>query len=281
MYTDLKEKMKVLIAGANGYIGHNIIAHFVKSSFDVFTYSRRGEVLPFTGRRTESASEGDRDFDVIINCARPHWSEFSSTEIATIESKLLAQLDGLAATGATKIHTSGVWLFGHASCNDLVHFRLKPFEAVKLDVPTIQNAIRNKWNIIYCPSFVYGGNNCQLKRMINALPNQTMQVVIPSQGFNQYIHVDDIAKFYLFLVNNQIDDKQHFIAESQGYSPEAFSQLLLDAQVVKKVNKTSWETFEAKNGALAIDVEKLNLTPPISPWFTATKAVREYIENGI
>ncbi|WP_305810504.1 NAD-dependent epimerase/dehydratase family protein [Photobacterium leiognathi] len=273
--------MKVLIAGTSGYIGRHVTALFVKNGFDVFIYSRSGEVLPYQRRVTERIHEGGRDFDVIINCARPHWSEFSSAEIADIELKLLEQLDRFAVTGATKIHTSGVWLFGNASYDDLNNFRFKPFEVVKLDVTTIENAIRNKWHVVYCPSFVYGGENCQLKRMIDTLPNRTMQVAIPSLGYNQYIHVDDISKFYLFLVQNNIADVQHFIAETKGYSPEAFAQLLLDTQLVKKVNKISWDAFEAASGALAMDVEKLNLTLPISPWFTATKDIRQYIKNDI
>ncbi|MCQ8870193.1 NAD-dependent epimerase/dehydratase family protein [Vibrio splendidus] len=273
--------MKVLIVGTSGYIGHHVTTRFVENGFDVFTYSRSGEVLPYIGRSKGSTSENEKDFDVIINCARPHWSEFSPSEIANVESKLLTQLDRLAVTGATKIHTSGVWLFGNATYDDLKNFRHKPFEAVKLDVRTIENALRNKWHVVYCPSFVYGGENCQLKRLINTLPNRIMQVAVPSQGYNQYVHVEDIAKFYLCLVDNHITEQQHFIAETQGYSPEAFSELLVNAQVLENVSKTNWDTFEANNDSLALDIEKLNLTPPISLLFAPDNDVQQYIKNDI
>ena len=102
------ERMKVLISGSNGYIGSHVTKMFVESGFEVSTYSRSNGVLPLARKLTDVLSDFSGYFDIVINCARPHWSEFSPEEIADIESKLLTQLDRLAADGATKIHTSGV-----------------------------------------------------------------------------------------------------------------------------------------------------------------------------
>ncbi|WP_045370949.1 NAD(P)-dependent oxidoreductase [Vibrio campbellii] len=271
--------MKVLIAGANGYIGRNVTAGFAENGFEVFTYSGKEDVIipSERGARKDSAFTGY--FDVVVNCARPHWSEFSPKEITDIESKLLMKLDRFAAKGAIKIHTSGVWLFGNASCSDLKRFRLKPMEPVKLDVATIERAIKRQWHIVYCPSLVYGGENCQLKRIVESFPSQTVQVAIPSQGYNQYIHVCDITRFYLSLVQQRPSEIQHFIAEPKGYSPEEFSQLLLDAKLVRRINRINWDDFELTNGFWAVEIEKLNLSLPISPLFTPTKSVRDYIES--
>ncbi|HHF3410385.1 TPA: sugar nucleotide-binding protein [Vibrio alginolyticus] len=271
--------MKVLIAGANGYIGSHVTKMFAESGFEVSTYSRANGVLPPVGKLTNLPSDFCGYFDIVINCARPHWSEFSPKEIADIESKLLAQLDRFAGEGATKIHTSGVWLFGNASHNELKEFKHKPLDAVKLDTATIDSAIKKKWHVVYCSSLVYGGENCQLKRIVASLSAQTIQVAIPSQGHNQYVHVNDIARFYLTLVQGRISAAQHFIAEAEGYSPEVFSQLLLDSQLVKKVSKTSWGEFENIHGSSAAEIEKLNLKLPISPLFEPTESVRKYIEN--
>ncbi|EJE4188836.1 NAD(P)-dependent oxidoreductase [Vibrio parahaemolyticus] len=271
--------MKVLVAGANGYIGSHVTKMFVETGFEVSTYSRTSGVQPHVRKLTKVPSDFDGYFDIVINCARPHWSEFSPEEIADIEFKLLMQLDRLAAEGATKIHTSGVWLFGNASQNDLKEFNLRPLEAVKLDTVTIGSAIKKKWHVVYCPSLVYGGENCQLKRIVDSLPDQTLQVAVPSQGYNQYIHVNDIARFYVTLVQGQRSTTQHFIAESEGYSPEAFSQLLLDFQIVKQVSKSSWSDFEKTHGSPAVAIEKLNLKLPISPLFEPTESLRKYIEN--
>lgn len=102
--------------------------------------------------------------------------------------------------------------FGSASHNDLKEFRLKPLAAVKPDTVTIDYAIRKKWHVVYCPSLVYGGEKCQLKRIVDSLSDQTLQVAIPSQGYNQYIHVYDIERFYLALVRGKRPATQHFIA---------------------------------------------------------------------
>lgn len=271
--------MKVLIAGSNGYIGRHVTKMFVENGDDVSTYCRTNGVLPPDQNPAKLPSDLSGYFDVVINCARPHWSEFSPDEIADIESKLLTRLDRLAAKGATKIHTSGVWLFGHASHHDLLAFRLKPLKAVKPDTMTIDWAIKNEWHVVYCPSLVYGGENCQLKRIVDSLSNKTLQVAIPSQGYNQYIHVNDIASFYLVLVQLQRPALQHFIAETEGYTPEAFSQLLVDFQIVKQVHKRSWRDFEESHGSPAVEIEKLNLKLPISPLFEPTESLATYIKN--
>lgn len=218
---------------------------------------------------------------MVVNCARPHWSQFSADEIADVEQRLLSELDLLAARDATKIHTSGVWLFGNASSADLSQFRLKPLEAVRLDVETMQSAIRNRWHVVYCPSLVYGGENCQLKRIVESFDSQTIQVGMPSIGFNQYVHVYDIARFYLLLAQGRTLEKQHFVAENQGYSPAKFAQLLLAAKAVTKVRKISWEEFESENGSMAVGIEQLNLKLPISSSFEPVELVEDYIKRSI
>lgn len=281
MYAKFRERMKVLIAGASGDIGRHVTSLFAKSDFEVFTYGRDKIVTPLTVGLIENRSDFEGYFDVVVNCARPHWSQLSADEIADVEQRLLSELDLLAARDATKIHTSGVWLFGNASGTDLRQFRLKPLEAVRLDVETIHRAIRSRWHVVYCPSLVYGGENCQLKRIVESFASQTIQVGMPSIGFNQYVHVYDIARFYLLLAQGRTLEKQHFIAETQGYSPAEFAQLLLAAKAVTKVRKISWEEFESENGSMAVGIEQLNLKLPISPSFEATELVGNYIIQSI
>ncbi|MFS1920175.1 NAD-dependent epimerase/dehydratase family protein [Vibrio lentus] len=271
--------MRVLISGANGYIGRHVTKLFVKNGLEVFTYDRNKSVIPQSGNFKEVHSDFEGYFDVIINCARPHWSEFSPVEIADIEHGLLTQLDRFASEDAIKLHTSGVWLFGNASQQDLKEFRLKPLKAVELDVETIHSVIQANWNIVYCPSLVYGGDNCQLKRIIESYVDQTAQVAVPSQGHNQYVHVYDIAKFYLLLVQNPVSEMQHFIAETKGYSPAEFAQLLLESNVIQKVDERSWAEFADLNGFESQQLERLNLTLPVSPLFQATELIHEYIKK--
>ena len=271
--------MKVLIAGASGYIGRHVTSLFAKSGFEVFTYGRDKIVTPLRVGLIEGRADFEGCFDVVLNCARPHWSQFSAHEIADVEQRLLSELDILAGKNATKIHTSGVWLFGNASHKDLKEFRLKPLKAVELDVETIHYAISANWNIVYCPGLVYGGDNCQLKRIIESYVDQTAQVAVPSQGHNQYVHVYDIAKFYLLLVQNPVSEMQYFIAETKGYSPAEFAQLLLESNVIQKVDERSWAEFAALNGFESQQLERLNLTLPVSPLFQATELIHEYIKK--
>ena len=59
-------------------------------------------------------------------------------KIAHIEGDFVNDLNKFAYTNATKIHTSGVWLFGHATQQELQDFTLSAFDMVKLDEKTIQ-----------------------------------------------------------------------------------------------------------------------------------------------
>jgi hypothetical protein len=83
------------------------------------------------------------------------------------------------------------------------------------------------------------------------------------------------------LAQGRTLEKQHFIAETQGYSPAEFAQLLLAAKAVTKVRKISWEEFESENGSMAVGIEQLNLKLPISPSFEATELVGNYIIQSI
>ncbi|CAK4074046.1 NAD-dependent epimerase/dehydratase family protein [Vibrio sp. 16] len=271
----------VLIAGATGYIGRHVGEGFLYSGYNVFTYNRSGQIACYVSGREVNASELVSCFDVIVNCARPHWLEFSPEDIAQIEFKLLQTLDTFAANNATKIHTSGVWLFGHATSDDLLHFRLQPLKVVEPDVRTINDAIQKQWHIVYCPSLVYGGENCQLQRIVQSWANQSIQVAIPSVGHNQYVHVDDVARFYLLLAQQQTTARQHFIAEPKGYSPKEFANLLLIFQAIRSVEEVSWAQFETNNGSSALEIEKLNLNVPISSLFQAQQSISHYLERRI
>jgi hypothetical protein len=98
------------------------------------------------------------DFDVVINCARPHWSQYQPEQIAQIESELLSRLELCASPNAIKIHTSRVWLFGHVTNADLLRFEFKSFESVKRDVETIEHVLTRNWHVVYCPSLILGKN---------------------------------------------------------------------------------------------------------------------------
>ena len=50
----------------------------------------------------------------------------------------------------------------------------------------------------YCPSIIYGGNSCQLRRIVEGWEDASVTVAIPSIGYNQYVHVFDVAQFLLY-----------------------------------------------------------------------------------
>lgn len=270
--------MKVLIAGSNGYIGQHVTQLFREQGFDVYLYRREGSNFQETSHSIPSnCVDMQGCFDVVINCARAHWSTHNPSQIADIERSLLTHLDNLASENAIKIHTSGVWLFGKANEHEMKTFTLRPFNMVKRDKQTIQDLLDKNWNVVYCPSIVYGGQSCQLKRIIDEWTDSSVTVATPSIGYNQYIHVCDVARFYLLLATQtNMSLRQHFIAETEGYSPEKFAELLLKNSAINHIIKVNWNEFEAKNNQQAIEFEKLNTQLTISPLFTQNFTIKNY-----
>ncbi|QUM80853.1 NAD(P)-dependent oxidoreductase [Moritella sp. 5] len=273
--------MKLLIAGSNGYVGSHVRDLFKAKGVDVYVYSRDGTSDKCDNRNISSKNtEMHGSFDVVINCARAHWKRYTPEEISRIERDLLSNLNLFASETAKKIHTSGVWLFGNANEKELNDFTLRPFEMVKDDEQTIHDSLSLNWNVVYCPSIIYGGKSCQMRRIIEGWKNSSVTVAIPSTGYNQYVHVFDVADFYYTLVSqNNINPRQHIIAERKGYTPEAFADLLYKNSIIERVCKISWDEFEIHNGFGAIDIEKLNLNLPISPYFAEKYTINEYFEQ--
>jgi nicotinamidase-related amidase len=169
-------------------------------------------------------------------------------------------------------------LFGNASQDELNSFILNPFEIVKPDIKTIELALENTWNVVYCPSLIYGGENCQLERIIEELPNRVYSILTSSTGFNQYVHVANVAEFYLNLVGaKSLNKNQYFIAENEGYSPSEFGKLLLDYKWVDSLKEESEIDFVNLYGKIGLDVQSLNLKLPVSKLFKESKTVKKHI----
>ncbi|QUJ69221.1 NAD(P)-dependent oxidoreductase (plasmid) [Photobacterium sp. GJ3] len=270
---------KVLIAGASGYVGRHVSGYMNSLGYQVFHFAHRPVSECDDPAMTVSAQDEHLNafFDVVINCARPHWSQYSPQEIAVQEQRLMKQLDMLAAPDAVRIHTSGVWLFGHASVQDLKHFICRPISVVEPDQATIQAALNRGWNIVYCPSLIYGGDNCQLRRILAGLPDQQMTVAVPSTGWHQYVHVADIGPFYATLASLKVQGTQHFIAESCGYSAFDFAELLKQTRKIRHIRQVDWDTFSLMQGEMALEVEQMHLDLPVSDLFRATHSIRRYL----
>lgn len=273
--------MNVLVAGANGYLGRHVVKRFLGAGFRVYRYQRDREGgTPVPCDPSHEAVESG--FDVVLNCARPHWSQYEPEQIARIERNLLKTLGQLAKPKAVKIHTSGVWLFGHADQAELSRFELKPFKSVHRDADTINQALNQKWHIVYCPSLIYGGGHCQLRRILEERSDKGLDVAVPSTGYNQFVHVEDVAQFYVDLVARQdIVGQQHFIAEQKGFSPLALAEELYGCGAIPCINRYSWEEYQSKFSPSAVDIEKLNLDLPLSPYFVANHEISDYISDCI
>jgi nucleoside-diphosphate-sugar epimerase len=274
--------MKLLIAGSNGYVGSHVSELFKAKGFDVYVYCREDTHDLCDSRNISSGNaEMYGEFDVVINCARAHWSTNSPEEISEAERSILSHLNFFASDNAIKIHTSGIWLFGNADEKELNEFTLRPFDMVKNDKKTINDSLSLNWNVVYCPSIIYGGNSCQMRRIIESWEDSSVTVAIPSTGYHQYVHVFDVANFYYTLVSqNNIHQRQHILAEKKGYSPKEFADLLYKNSIIERVCEKNWSDFEINNGSDAMDIEKLNLNLPISPYFAEKHTICEYFDQS-
>lgn len=275
--------MKVLIAGSNGYLGKQVFKAFKKAGHQVYAfYIESSSLIRRDFDIPVNKIEMHQSFDVIINCARPHQSSYKPLEIAKIEQELIGALELFEKCNAIKIHRFGVWLFGKASQKELNRFVFNPFPIVQPDVKTIERVLKNNWNVVYLPSLVYGGLNCQLKRIIQEIPNKSLPVLNPCEGYNQYVHVDDAANFYLKLAySDSYDFQQCFIAEGQGYTPIDFAKMMQKYSWIAGFTKLNQDEFKALRGTHALELEKFNCRLPISADFKETELIEEYLSKFI
>lgn len=271
--------MRVLVSGANGYLGRHVVRYMESLGHSVFRYLREGQ----SHRNGVYSSDTPfyHSFDLVVNCARPHWSEYSPHDIALIEQETLVILNKFCKAEGVKIHTSGVWLFGHANEQELKESILKPFDIVKPDKNTVEQARDIGWKIVYCPSLIYGGEHCQLKRIIRDYESGKVNIAMPSIGFNQYAHVQDIAEFYGELALLECDDSDIFVAEEQGYSPLEYALMLKQCGVVREIIECNRTEFQKQFGQDALDIEQLNLKLPIHQSFIPKHRLRDYISNEL
>ncbi|GAK86148.1 hypothetical protein JCM19238_3738 [Vibrio ponticus] len=252
--------MKVLIAGSSGYIGRHVMRFFISMGAAVYRLQHNFHHKPRGDNWLQDKDEQHaHSFDVVINCARPHWSKYTAEQIVIVEQKLLSKLDQFAKPNAIKLHTSGIWLFGNATPAQLQRGDLAPIAMVALDKMTIEKALANHWQVVYLPSLVYGGEHCQLERIIAEKKTSGFHVALPSTGLNSYVHVEDIAEFYFQLAMQSESQPFYFIAEPQMYSPFEFAELLQQFGRIKCINKISWLDFEVAFGKDALAIEKLHL----------------------
>ncbi len=256
--------MKVLIWGGTGYLGFNLARLFsARYPGCIFASFRRADGkarLQAIGCQPVDANDAalpvslKNRFDLIINCAKAHWSEFSTEQVAAQERETLKLLDQLATKNAVKIHTSGIWLFAkQVGRVDVNHFM--PLAISHPDVQTLQGPSARSWVQVFLPSYIYGGVNCQLKRCIKEWSDSGCHYIEGNRNRVSVIHVDDVASYYLFLHKKRLGAGRFTPYEHRVYSSEELYDQLFKLGVVGELKAHSLDSFRKDFGQDWLDVE--------------------------
>lgn len=237
---------KVVILGAEGFLGKQVNKLFTKESFDVVVITR--SVCDLTDRNKLLQILNRVKPQVIINCAAVvNFSNQPSDNMKLINVELVKILaDFSAANNCHLVHLSSVAIYG--SQTELINLRTiyNPdtyYARLKLEADEYIESLGDKYTILRVGG-IYGVNGPS-HLGINNVITQAKQGITPSvNGFGaakrNYIHVKDVAYAILYAVRNQIFNT-HLIAGSEVLSimelMKTVCDTYLDGQQPKHIEK--------------------------------------------
>ncbi|MBE9193734.1 NAD-dependent epimerase/dehydratase family protein [Gloeocapsopsis crepidinum LEGE 06123] len=255
--------MKVLVAGATGYIGsavaealqasgHQVIG-LARSDDAVHKLDRNIQALRGDLRNPTSIAEGLQQVDAVIYAASTNDVEMPRIEQLAVETIL----DALSGTGKTFIYTTGIWLLGNTG--NQVATEDSPLDPTpliawrsQLESLVLNARDRNIQAIVIRPALVYGRGGGIIGMMVEAA-RQYGVVQYVGTGENRWtlIHVDDLALCYVAAL--EAESGSIFIAaDDQVMQLGEIAQLVSYAAGIPGQVK-SWQLDEARTamGAFA------------------------------
>jgi nucleoside-diphosphate-sugar epimerase len=230
---------KVLITGANGFIGNSLMRHYKQQGVEVVGVDLRGdgaEIVEGDIGNPESIAELLEQCDVIIHTAALVSNALSDADMWRVNVQATAKLIAAAEKHQVRrfVHLSSIVAYGNAATGELsedhpVHGDGGSYVLTKLASEHAVLAAHAKGNIevvILRPGDVYGpGSRPWLILPLEAIHKGQFMLPEKGEGFFRPTYIDDLVRGILLAVECPEANGEIFNLSCQGYisSREFFS----------------------------------------------------------
>lgn len=223
--------MRILIFGANGYLGSHLVRHFVTAGHDVTGFVRGADAAARLEAAGALAVLGDLTAldgalaaldkaDAAIYAAQLMLDE----EHRTVE----AMIDRLAGSGKAFVFTSGTGVLSQRTDGDWSEDTFaeddsfvpsKYIGARKLTEDLVRgSASRNLRAFVVRPPLIWGNGGCLAVMSFYESAARTGQVCYVGRGLNLYsnVHVEDLARLYELVLEKGVPGKLYHAVSGEA-----------------------------------------------------------------
>lgn len=202
--------MKILLAGATGYIGSSVLSALVSSGHTVTALVRgqdKAEAVSREGVQPVVADMRDRETvrrlaseaDGVITAASPGDETSAAADVDFSE----AAIEGLRSGGAF-IRTSGIWVYGgNAAITEESPYDAPAIVAWRPEIDSRLLAVRHVRSMLIEPAIVYGhgkGVPTVLAAAEQTGDTPALRLVGPGTQHWTTVHADDLAELYVAVL---------------------------------------------------------------------------------
>ncbi len=246
--------MRILLTGGTGYVGKYLLAELLRNKFDVGLLIRSSSNLR-ENRSIKYFLLSDKNWksyvkefnaDVVIHLASYLTSLDDETSIDNLlESNILFGTHLLDAIKDTELKL----FVNTGTMSEYEKEEVSPaylYAATKTAFRSIIKYYQNRYkfkSVNVIPYTIYGGRDVR-KKLIDFIyeSTRTLESIDMSPGYQilDFIHIDDVVKFYITLLNNyqKLDEEEYVVhlGTGKGTSPRKIASLMDSNNLKTNVN---------------------------------------------
>ncbi|WP_426592543.1 NAD-dependent epimerase/dehydratase family protein [Cellulomonas sp. McL0617] len=252
--------MRVLLTGATGYVGSNVLAALVAAGHDVLAVTRSPEAADRARDDGATALVHDltdtlwlvarlREVDAAIHTAATGDADNPAFDDAVID----AVIGAFSGTDKPYVHTSGIWIWGSGSVHE--DRPLDPPEIVAWRIPREERLLASHVRAtIVAPAVVYGQGRGMVPGVFgpgSRTADGTLRLVGSGEQRWSVVHVEDLADAFVAALSSGPRGQRVVAASGQTPTVREIAQAVVGPQ--GRVLAESDEDTRARLGAAFAD----------------------------
>jgi UDP-glucose 4-epimerase len=268
---------QVTIWGGSGFIGSNVCDYFTKNNFKVIVADSKKS--KFLNKKQKMFTGNINNFNDVLNSLKGSQYVFNFAGLADINesndnpidlvnSNIMGNINILEACKKNKIkkYVFASTIYIYSKFGGLYK---SSKQSCELFVKEYEKLFGLKYNILRFGT-VYGprsnNNNAITSYLNNALNNKLIKIFSDKNIIREYIHVYDVAKSCLKIIDKKYDNKDYILTGSYqiriGDLIELISEILNKKLKIKYLTKSNHNHYKITPYSFQPNLsEKLTITP--------------------